>query len=100
MSRISVYTSQMPEGAERYGVNPSLEAAALVPSYMSVAGSEPASPSGIPYGVVNACMAMTKAGTACTSPKANGSDLCLGHQRQLNKMQRDEEEAKVEKIED
>lgn len=94
MSRISVYTSQMPEGAERYGTNPSLESAALVPSYMSVTGSEPASPSGIPYGIQNACMAMTKAGHACTSPKANGSDLCLGHQRQLEKIQRDEQASK------
>jgi len=96
MPRISVYQSQMPEGAERYGVNPTSEQAAMVPSYMSVAGSEPAPPSGVPFGVLDTCTAVTKKGTACGGPKANGSQFCIGHLRQLEKLQREGNEGGIQ----
>ena len=89
MARISVYQSQMPEGAERYGVNPTSEQAAMVPAYMSVPGSELAPPSGVLFGVIDACTAITKKGTACGGPKANDSQFCIGHLRQLEKLQRE-----------
>lgn len=89
MPRISVYQNQMPEGAERYGVSPTSEQAAMVPSYMAVAGSELAPPSGVPFGVLDNCTAITKSGTACGVPKANNSQFCIGHLRQLEKLQRE-----------
>ncbi len=95
MQRISIYQSQMPEGAERYGVSPTSEQAAMVPSYMSIADSEPAPPSGIPFGAIDNCTAITKKGTACGGPKANDSQFCIGHLRQLEKFQREGNEGGI-----
>lgn len=89
MPRVSVYQSQMPEGAQRYGASPNSQQAAMVPSFMSVSGSEPAPPSGVAFGIIDSCTAVTKKGTPCGGPKANGTEFCIGHLRQLEKMQRE-----------
>lgn len=89
MARISVYQSQMPEGAERYGVSPTSEQAAMIPVHMAVQGSEPAPPSGVRYGALDNCTAINKKGVACGAPKVDGQQFCIGHLRQLEKLQRE-----------
>lgn len=85
-----IYVSQMPEGAERYGVTPTNEQASLRPVYASQPGTELAPPSGVPYGNgQDYCTAINKKGLNCNSPKANGTEFCVGHLRQIEKLQRE-----------
>lgn len=87
MQRQHVSHGQMPEGAERYGASPNSEQAVLVPTYMAVAGSQPAPPSGIPWGLAETCTALNKQGVACGAQKAKGTQFCIGHLRRLQNMQ-------------
>ena len=90
-----VHISQMPEGAERYGVHPAAEQASLIPSFATQQGTQLAPPSGIPYGRQDVCTAIAANGSSCTSPKAKGTQFCVGHLRKIEKMQREGNEGGI-----
>ena len=47
--------------------------------------ARPATPDGLPFNPPN-CQGITKAGLACTGPKAKGTLYCVGHLRQRGEL--------------
>lgn len=88
----------MPEGAQRYGSTPGADQSSMVPSYAAGSGTELAPPSGVQYGMMeDRCTAVKKDGNGCLAPKANKTEFCVGHLRQLEKLQREEkQQAEIE----
>lgn len=92
MSRQHVHQMQGLSGTERYGAVPGAQQAALVPTYMSVAGTEPAPPSGIKFGIRGQCMGENKEGFQCGAPRQAGSEYCVGHTKRIAKKLKEQTE--------
>jgi hypothetical protein len=90
MNKQTQNTGQGLAGTEPYGTVAGARHIGSIRADFHGANIEPAPPSGIPYGGVvygkGLCQASTKKEEQCKSPKANDTDYCIGHLRQLKKM--------------
>lgn len=101
MNREAVVGQFIPEGCERYGSTPDSGIGNVVSVYM-IPGTEPASPSGVPWGVQDHCEYHYPEGHDCRAPKVRGDNFCIGHKRarikleQLNAVTAEEASAQEE----
>ena len=87
MSKEPVHANQMLDGCERYGSTPRVEASGISSIYV-MPGTEPASPSDIPWGVQDNCEYHYPEGHECRAPKVRGESFCIGHKKKLANLEK------------
>lgn len=95
MNRQLVNQQETPPGCERYGSTSGTEASGIASVY-AMPGTEPASPSGVPWGVHDGCEYHYPEGHGCRAPKVRGDNFCIGHKRARLKLEKIESENSAE----
>lgn len=88
MNREPVFAQYVPEGCERYGNTPDSGPGDVVSVY-AIPGTEPAAPSGVPWGVMDHCEYHYPEGHDCRAPKVRGDNFCIGHKRARQKLEKE-----------
>lgn len=90
MQRQTAQAGQGLAGTERYGTVHGTETRQLIPAHIQP-GVEPATPSGVRYGIKAQCSFVKKDGDQCLAPKKGDSKYCVGHTRHILKLQAQQE---------